>query len=343
MSLTTKIRDALRTRYNPAEFAYFEELQVDMHGTRRMDMFVMNMHASQQFRRTVLEIKVSRADYNREKSNLSKTRQAITFANEFYYVTPKGLLKPEELPNWAGLIEYDEEKHNLRVKVTAAKLESFPPSWDFVASLLRRVHELERHTPQYTDLLEAALRAVCQGAFTVKYFAPLKPHLEEMEQRGFLYNDSELWRDPHFRVKDPSGVASVTLREGDRLLKGTQSPEKNAGPLPAALSLLRQSRQDLEEELQAANEKHEPPEIPLDLGAYQALLLFHHVRVRIEVWCPQTQRRARTLLDFGLEHLEAIPLTRMVMGEVYGLLHQLHHMKTFDRWLDGETAEQETP
>lgn len=93
---------------------------------------------------TAYEIKISRDDWKRD--NAIKQRGARLFADRFYYVTPPGLLKPEEIPDWAGLIEVDPDEKDawdnlVRCKtiVTAPKLDKAHPTWGLVVSMLRRV------------------------------------------------------------------------------------------------------------------------------------------------------------------------------------------------------------
>jgi hypothetical protein len=71
---------------------------------------------------TAIEVKVSRSDFLRETPEKRWPWQQIT--NRFVYATPKGLLKPEEIPSECGLWEVDEfGKVSVakRAKITAAK------------------------------------------------------------------------------------------------------------------------------------------------------------------------------------------------------------------------------
>ncbi|NCL73761.1 hypothetical protein [Rhodococcus sp. YH1] len=56
--------------------------------------------------RTAIEVKISRADYQRE--NDAKRRPWIAVTNRFVYATPAGLLRPDEIPDGCGLWEVDD-------------------------------------------------------------------------------------------------------------------------------------------------------------------------------------------------------------------------------------------
>ncbi len=71
-----------------------------------------------------------------------KQRGARLFSDRFFYATPPGLIKPEEIPDWAGLAECDNSNPNwwsrYKIIVPAPKLDKPHPSWGLVVSLLRR-------------------------------------------------------------------------------------------------------------------------------------------------------------------------------------------------------------
>ena len=91
--------------------------------------------------RVAYEIKTSRSDYLRELKNPRKRSAARRYAEQFYFATPKGLIAPAELPPDAGLVEvWSDEYGDVQVTrtVIAPVLDTYPPTWTFVASLLRR-------------------------------------------------------------------------------------------------------------------------------------------------------------------------------------------------------------
>lgn len=127
-----------------------EELHLSS-GARRCDFWTLHPHASQGYLARAYEIKVSRADFKRD--NAMKQRQARLFSDEFYYATPRGLIRPEELPDWAGLEEYDQEEDGTwrRAKVISApRRDKDAPSWELVVSIMRYSGQTRRDT----DLLK---------------------------------------------------------------------------------------------------------------------------------------------------------------------------------------------
>lgn len=109
-------------------------------GARRCDFWTMEAQASRGYRATAYEIKVSRSDFKRDSHR--KQRHARTFSDRFFYVTPVGLVRETEVPDWAGLVEYDGEK--LKQVIAAPQLCKSFPSWELVVSLIRYNGEIRR-------------------------------------------------------------------------------------------------------------------------------------------------------------------------------------------------------
>ncbi len=116
---------------------------------RRIDAWALDCAPGRGNRALSFEIKVSKADYRRDLAHPEKQRGAVNYSNEFYYVAPVGLIDPDTLPAWAGLMEVTElEMHGrkslqLRKTVAAPVREKFRPSWPFVVSLMRRIASVE--------------------------------------------------------------------------------------------------------------------------------------------------------------------------------------------------------
>lgn len=109
-------------------------------GARRCDFWTLAPWQSKGYRATAYEIKVSRADYRRDTHE--KQREARLFSDLFYYVTPAGLLRTDEIPDWAGLIEISEGKK--RTIVPAPLRDKDAPSWELIVSLLRNSGQIRR-------------------------------------------------------------------------------------------------------------------------------------------------------------------------------------------------------
>jgi hypothetical protein len=121
-------------------------------------------------RRICYEIKISRADFKAEMKNPLKKKVGMRYSNEFYFVTPGGLLTVEEIPVECGLVEigqarFDEWKILIKreagffcydadllrycmVTVPACWRETPGPTWQFAAAMLRNQRrELEERPP----------------------------------------------------------------------------------------------------------------------------------------------------------------------------------------------------
>lgn len=148
---TKAILKALRRRHPEKEWAFFEELRAGtgyrnvaagLNPEQRFDAWAMNLYPSKNFVRIAYEIKVSRSDFLREIKHPEKRTQALHLSNQFYFVAPVGLIKPNELPPEAGLIEVKDEWES-RMKVRAPVRSDAGPTWQFFASIARRMQSLE--------------------------------------------------------------------------------------------------------------------------------------------------------------------------------------------------------
>lgn len=112
---------------------------------RQIDMFTIGYAKGNETHS--YEIKVSRSDFMNDLKNEEKQRGARMFSDYFYYCTPKGLLKPEEVPVWAGLYEFDLESDSkdlwdnpkIVCVLSAPHLPRENPTWELIISALRRV------------------------------------------------------------------------------------------------------------------------------------------------------------------------------------------------------------
>lgn len=114
---------------------------------RRVDYFVI--HSGRGNETIAFEIKASRSDFKRDIEDDLKQRGARLYANKFYYVAPKGLLKSQEIPLWAGLVEYDIERNrrcpkhaHFDIIVPAPPQPKANPSWNLICSIVRKVKRL---------------------------------------------------------------------------------------------------------------------------------------------------------------------------------------------------------
>ena len=90
-----------------------------------------------------LEVKVSRSDFLAELAHPRKRDPAMAIAHRFAFVTPAGLVKPEEIPEGLGLLEVNSERR-VEVRVRPSLMVPDPPDWRLVASLARAMMRNER-------------------------------------------------------------------------------------------------------------------------------------------------------------------------------------------------------
>jgi len=158
---------ALRGRYHPPEWAFFEEVRA---GTgydydrsagvgKRLDAWAFHLWPSGGYKPSGFEIKVSRSDFRRELRKAvevgtfnaqpivlkvprlkkkGKTERYMEICQFFYYVTPANLVLPREVPDEAGLIwVYPNGRTVMKKKPPYREIP--PPEWDFFAAICRRV------------------------------------------------------------------------------------------------------------------------------------------------------------------------------------------------------------
>jgi hypothetical protein len=119
---------------------------------RRIDFWSISPHPGKAFRATSYEIKASRADFRRDTPE--KQRLARLYSDEFYYVAPKGLLNPDDIPDWAGLQEWTGS--SFRFTVHAPMRDKDAPSWELVTSILRYSGQTRRDT----DMMKTQISAL---------------------------------------------------------------------------------------------------------------------------------------------------------------------------------------
>src|SRR3954468_13890300 len=71
----------------------------------RIDFFAMAAWPSKKHVRVGYEIKVSRGDFLNELRRPYKRMNAVGLCHEFYFATPVGLVREEEIPADCGLVE----------------------------------------------------------------------------------------------------------------------------------------------------------------------------------------------------------------------------------------------
>lgn len=141
---------------------------------RRIDLFVIS--SSEGNVTTAFEIKASKQDFLKDINNDLKQRGARLYSNYLYYVAPKGMIKSEEIPVFAGLIEFDfenypytdERNYMLFSTPVPAPLHSrVQPSWGLICSIVRHINK-DIGKPRIAELEDELRRLKIQNKEQVK-------------------------------------------------------------------------------------------------------------------------------------------------------------------------------
>lgn len=145
------------------EWLFLRELRVGTgfrnSSSQRLDAFALNCLPHLAMKRVCYEIKTSRADFLNELKHPLKRRIGLRYSNEFYFVTPPGLLRPGEIPVECGLVEIGKATRTewsemlqqqvvgcildpacqdfCRVVIPAPWRDTPGPTWQFAAAMLR--------------------------------------------------------------------------------------------------------------------------------------------------------------------------------------------------------------
>ncbi len=153
---------------SPVEWLFFRELRVGTghrnSGAQRLDAFALNTLPHTAMKRVCYEVKTSRGDFLSELKQPLKRRIGMRYSNEFYFVTPAGLVTSAEIPAECGLVEagfatfaewrtlfprhagffhYDPRTRAYCMITIPAPWRDTPgPTWQLVAAMLRN----QRHS-----------------------------------------------------------------------------------------------------------------------------------------------------------------------------------------------------
>lgn len=146
-----EVTDHLRASYSPGgragnEWAFFDELRVGtgykwgskgFNPEQRLDAFAINLWPSKDFLRIAFEVKVTRSDFLGEIKKPEKRATGLMLSNQFYFVTPLGLVSKDEIPEECGLIEIKEDGSR-KFTVKAPRRDAPDPPLQFLAAIARR-------------------------------------------------------------------------------------------------------------------------------------------------------------------------------------------------------------
>lgn len=123
-----------------------------LYGYRRVDFWTLDPVGRNE---TVsYEIKVTRSDF--KSDSREKQAFALSISERLFYVTPPGLVSKDEIPEWAGLQEWDGKKFTTRVRAPRRDVDA--PSWLLVSSIIRRSTRVSRDMAAINEELNAYRR-----------------------------------------------------------------------------------------------------------------------------------------------------------------------------------------
>lgn len=111
-----------------------------------LDFFAMHTWPSKQFERIAFEVKVTRADFKNEVKKPWKREPGLALSNQFYFVTPPGLLKPEEIFPECGLMEAHPDGTLKVIKKAPKRNRDAEPTWNFMAAIARKASRAAKAT-----------------------------------------------------------------------------------------------------------------------------------------------------------------------------------------------------
>lgn len=181
---TPNVMIALRERFCPPEFAFFEEVG-DSGSSSGVyaDGVAVNMWASRGYAITGFEVKISRSDWLRELKRPDKSEPILTKCDYWYLVAPDEVYQADEVPVSWGILSFKNGK--LRETRKAPKLEPKPVTRAFLAQMFRRGHAKEER-----DISARIAKALADDR------AAIEKRIEEQvkHRTHSLREDGEKWK-----------------------------------------------------------------------------------------------------------------------------------------------------
>lgn len=112
---------------------------------RKIDLWALSCAPSDGLQAHAYEIKVSRSDWLSELKKPLKRRLGMAISNQFWFVAPAGIIKPEEVPPMCGLIEVSVGPMGLYTTriLQAEYRDKVRPTWAIVGQMARSFYRTE--------------------------------------------------------------------------------------------------------------------------------------------------------------------------------------------------------
>lgn len=183
---------AMYSRYEHGKYVIIPEAPQANAGGRRCDAIAIGVWGSTGNEIIGHEIKVSRADWQKELEDPTKCEAFTKHCHRWYITAPTGLISPDELrPAW-GLLEYSTAG-KLKVRRQAEKVTTEPIPSNMLASWMRRVVSGERDVMR--KQIEANVRKELESRYErdskektyEKRYMELANKISEFEKASGLY------------------------------------------------------------------------------------------------------------------------------------------------------------
>lgn len=168
---------------------------------RVLDMVCMNLWPSQGLHLHGIEIKVRRDDWKKELGDPAKAEALAANLHEFYIAAPAGVVETSEVPaGWGHLVVTDD---GVAVAKSAMHRDVQPPSWEFLAALLRAATKAGE---------DVVLRSEVEGAIYAQV-ASIRTELESQHKSRV--------EGAVLEYKGRMNKAETSLRRIERVLGGS--------------------------------------------------------------------------------------------------------------------------
>jgi len=168
----TDVLDALEACYcgrRPGERVLLRELAVGCETRRRIDGLLIEFRSDRRVMRTAYEVKVDRRDFEEELKCPEKRAPALKIADQFYFVTPIGLVKANEVPDDCGLIWLDGTGRPIMAK-HAPVGTAVAPDWPLIQAMMRQSYRqgqqdaAKRAQPSSWDIVFDIAQSLAESA-----------------------------------------------------------------------------------------------------------------------------------------------------------------------------------
>lgn len=215
--IASEVVAALRVKFPPNEYAFFEEVAngTGSHARRHLDVVVVGLWPSRGLDRWGFEVKVSKGDLKRELAEPEKADDVAKHLDYFSIAAPKGIAEVADLPSAWGLIEISAS--GAKWTKQPAKLEPKENSRTFFAALCRAAAK---------EAAQLRERSMSKDEYERRVRETLAVDVEKRLE-GLV----------QIKVREATYEAERAKARAQTLQAGLDSFAKIVGVLPAALAI----------------------------------------------------------------------------------------------------------